>query len=404
LVTFLAALALPVSAHAGLYTIHNCPSSLQPNNDAGPWRAWSTGPLPSAGSYQGSCTPGGPLGAAIGWYANEQSFNTDIGAQLLTPSSAISIVSLRLVWAGAGKSSGSDTFGQVNSDTGSEIAHKAPFMVPAAQPDVVAFADGTHAAYVDSFCSTDGSTNCYFAANTTPVILLQGMDTTLSESVPPTAAITGGSLAGAGPVSGTGTLDFTASDGESGVLQSQLLVDGAPVLTDSYSAQCSYTNFAACPQVMPDAMAWNTAAVRDGVHQVAVRVTDAAGNTQTIGDHSVVVVNTTVTPVVHKPGEVRARFAVVWSWHGRRTRLISISAKHLPSRARVAIACGGAGCPGHFGHGTRAVGARGLGRELRGRVFTAPSRLRLTITASGLTPERIEFKIRDGARPVAKLL
>lgn len=111
-------------------------------------------------------------------------------------------MSLRLVWGGAGKSSGSDTFGQVNSDTGSEIAHETPFIVPATQPDVVDFPDGTHAAYVDSYCSTDGSTNCYFAANTTPVILLQGMDTTLSESVPPTAAITGGSLAGAGPVSG----------------------------------------------------------------------------------------------------------------------------------------------------------------------------------------------------------
>jgi hypothetical protein len=47
--------------------------------------------------------------------------------------------------------------------------------------------------------------------------------------------------------------------------------------------------------------------------------------------------------------------------------------------------------------------ARRDGLEHRGRARRR-ARLKLTITASGLTPERIEFKIRDGARPVAKLL
>jgi hypothetical protein len=399
-----AALALPISAEAGDYTIHNCPGSLQPNNDAGSWRSWATGPLPSVGGYQGSCTPDGGLGAVIGWYANEQSYNTSIGAELQTPSTAISIVSLRLVWAGAAKSSGSDTYGQVNSDSGSEFAEKAPFGASADNPTVIDFPDGTHAVYVDSFCTTDGSTNCYFATNTTPVIELLGMDTTLSESNPPSATITGGSLAGTGPVSGTGTLDFTATDGESGVQQSQLVVDGSPVVTDSYSSQCPYTEFAACPASMPDSMAWNTGAVPDGPHQVALRITDAAGNTQTVDDHTVVVSNPTITPVVRKPGEVKVRFIVVWKWHEERTRLVSIKAKHLPRRARFLVACRGGGCPRLRPGGASAAGTAGhLPRELQGRVFTAGDRLELTITETGLTPERIEFRIRDGARPVSKL-
>jgi hypothetical protein len=199
-------------------------------------------------------------------------------------------------------------------------------------------------------------------------------------------------------------LDFTAADGESGVQQSQLLVDGNPVITDSYSAGCPYTSFAACPPSMPDSMAWNTGAVPDGPHQVALRITDAAGNTQTIDDHSVVISNPTVTPVPRKRGEVKAQFTVVWRWSGARTRLVSIRARHLPRSARIVIACHGHGCPRLRGRRARAADARRLRSELEGRVFSAGDRLELTIRAPGLSPERIEFGIRDAATPTAMLL
>jgi len=393
----LAALALPAGARAGEYTIHNCPGSLAPNNDAGAWVAYSTAALPSAGAYQGSCTPGGTLGAAIGWFAIEQSFSTSIGSELQTPSNDISIVSLRLVWAGAAKSSGSDTYGQVNSDTGADFAEEAPFGASAADPTVVDFPDGTHSIWVDSFCTTDGSTNCYFATNTTPVIELVGMDTTLETSTPPSATVTGGSLAGSGPVSGIGTLDFTATDADSGVLESQLVVDGSPVLTDSYSADCPYTNFAACPASMPDSMAWNTAAVTDGQHQVALRITDAAGNVQTVDDHTVLVSNPTVTPVPSKPGVVKARFRIAWKWRGKRTRLVSIRTGPLPRGAAVAFACRGRHCP-------RLRPKKSLREKLQGRVFAAGDRLEFIVTAPGLRPERIEITIRRGKAPRARLL
>lgn len=42
LLTCIIALSFPSRAHAGVYTIHNCPDSLQPNNDTGSWRAYAT--------------------------------------------------------------------------------------------------------------------------------------------------------------------------------------------------------------------------------------------------------------------------------------------------------------------------------------------------------------------------
>jgi hypothetical protein len=90
-------------------------------------------------------------------------------------------------------------------------------------------------------------------------------------------------------------LQFTATDGQSGVRESQLLIDGSSVATDNYSSQCSYTNFAACPQSQVNSMTWNTNTVANGEHRVALRITDAAGNTHTVDDHPVTVSNPSAT-------------------------------------------------------------------------------------------------------------
>lgn len=272
------------------YTIHNCPASLQPNFDAGPLQPYSNAPLPSVGSFQGSCTPGSTLGTAIGWYANEQSLNTNLGVMLQSPVAGITIREMRLVWSVSHQSSGSDTFAQITSPS-SELIDPTPYVVGTSNPAKVSFPNGTRTVYVYSYCSYDGSTNCYFPSGVSPIIRIEGMDTTLEDANPPTATINGGSLAGGGPVSGTATLQFIATDGESGVRESQLLVDGSPILTDSYSSQCPYTNFAACPRSQTNSMGWDTNKIANGEHQVALRITDAAGNTQTVDNHLVLIAN-----------------------------------------------------------------------------------------------------------------
>jgi hypothetical protein len=340
--TLILVLALAGKAQAGEYTIHNCPASLQSNFDAGPWQSYG-GPLPSVGGFQGSCTPGSTLGTAIGWYATAQALNSNLGVVLQSPSSGITIREVRLVWSVSHQSSGSDTFAEVVSDTGSELIDPTPYAAGTSNPAKVYFPDGTHTVYVYSYCSYDDSANCNFPSPTSPVIKLEGMDTTLTDADPPTATINGGSLAASAPVSGNATLQFTATDGQSGVRESQLLIDGSPVAADNYSSQCSYANFAACPQSQVNSMTWNTNTVANGEHRVALRITDAAGNTHTVDDHSVTVANASATgPSAEPPACAEAP--------GTRTK-ITVAAKHhllvsgYRQRARLSGKLLGAGKP-----------------------------------------------------------
>ncbi len=285
------------TAYAGAYVIHNCPGSEQPNYDAGPWQSLNSAPLPSVGGFQASCTPGSnSLGTAIGWYANQQTLNTNLGVHLTSPSEGTTIRQVRLVWSVYHVASGSDTFAEVISDTGSELIAPTPYVAGPNDPADVYFPDGTHTIFVGDYCSYDASANCYFSSNTSPVVRLEGMDTTLEDTALPTASINGGSLATNGPVSGKATLQFTATDSESGVRESELLADGSPVTTHSYANQCPYMNFAACPQAMADSMTLNTDTIPNGEHRIALRVTSASGNKQTVDDHAVLIDNPSPSP------------------------------------------------------------------------------------------------------------
>lgn len=59
--------------------------------------------------------------------------------------------------------------------------------------------------------------------------------------------MTGGGLAGTGPLSGTQSLSYDAEDMGSGVRLAELLVDGQSVAKNDYIAECPYQSFAACP-------------------------------------------------------------------------------------------------------------------------------------------------------------
>jgi hypothetical protein len=124
--TALLALWPAIPVHADEYTIHNCPASLQPNFDAGPWQPWGE-PLASPSGYQASCTPGSTLGTAIGWYGAAQNFNTNTGVVLQTPSAALTVREMRLVWTASHQSSGSDTWAQITSGTGVELVAATPY-------------------------------------------------------------------------------------------------------------------------------------------------------------------------------------------------------------------------------------------------------------------------------------
>jgi hypothetical protein len=174
------------TAQADEYVIHNCPGSEQPNYNAGPWQSWSSAPLPSVGGFQSSCTPGSnSLGTAIGWYANQQAPNTNLGVELISPSERIAIRQVRLVWSVYHEISGSDTFAEVISDTGSELIAPTPYVAVTSNPATVYFPDDTHKIFIGDYCSYNASADCYFSSNTSPVVRLEGMDTTLEDTTFP---------------------------------------------------------------------------------------------------------------------------------------------------------------------------------------------------------------------------
>ncbi len=297
LLAFVFLIAADTTAYAGTYVIHNCPGSEQPNYDAGPWQSWGSAPLPSVGGFQASCTPGSnALGTAIGWYADQQTLNTNLGVKLISPSEGTTIRRVRLIWSVYHVTGGSDTFAEVVSDTGSELIAPTPYVAGTSDPANVYFPDATHMIFIGDYCSYNASANCYFSSNISPVVRVEGMDTTLENTALPTANINGGSLATNGPISGKATLQFTATDSESGVRESELLVDGSPVTTHSYANQCPYMDFAACPQAMADSMTLNTDPISNGDHRIALRVTSASGNKQTVDDHAVLIDNPNPSP------------------------------------------------------------------------------------------------------------
>src|SRR4051794_39131621 len=126
-----------------------------------------------------------------------------------------------------------------------------------------------------------------------PFLRVRGIRTMLEEGVQPQAGIDGGSMTFAGALKGARTLSYTATDAESGVEKVEMLLDGAPVATESLArdlslaagqqaGSCTYTGFQACPSEHGGVLSFDTGRVPDGTCELALRATDAAGNQRTI--------------------------------------------------------------------------------------------------------------------------
>jgi hypothetical protein len=148
----------------------------------------------------------------------------------------------------------------------------------------------------------------------------------------------------------------------------------------------------------------DTRLVADGDHELEVAVTDAAGNAAPVLDQEISTLNPSTTPVVKGRRRVRARLVVSWRWDGPRTLLRWVKSHRIPRRGRVSVRCRGRGCP-HLALtrvSTRRIAK--LWRALAHKTFTAGNKLDVTISAPHLKAERIEFTIRNGRKPGARLL
>jgi hypothetical protein len=331
-------------ARAGTYVINDCPSSPAATTDSGPWTVYG-GPQADKGAC--SAGPGdwiGPLGGSMGPATLD-------GVTVAVPSgSGITIREAKVWWAVPSSTSGATTFAIASTNNGTVGTAATPLDRSATPDDFVLPSSSTSFVLADYCSNDDAGAGCTFGAGENANLQLFGAQLTLSDSNLPSGAVTGGALAGGGPVSATQSLAFNAADADSGVRLAQLIVDGQIAAQHDYLASCPYTNLAACPTTRSDTLEWNTAGVGNGSHDLALRVVNAAGESATIDDHTVTTANSVVphipngTPCAGEQLSIKvARKRQVTVGYGRRIKLTgSLHCSSTPiARARVLIGGGG---------------------------------------------------------------
>jgi hypothetical protein len=127
-----------------------------------------------------------------------------------------------------------------------------------------------------------------------------GSFTLLDSTVPTVANVTGSLLAG-GTLTGSDTVNFTASNSGGGIYSASVLVDGRQVVgevpntnaglcVDLAAASSATMAFAApqpCPSTENVSLTVNTSAISAGQHHLQVLVTDAAGDEATAYDGTI---------------------------------------------------------------------------------------------------------------------
>jgi hypothetical protein len=315
-------LVLAAAAHAGRYHDYSCRT---PSGQTVPVDGWS-------GSTSGvtftnvedTCSQSGALVAALGDQPAERQANTDVATWALTVPSPETVAGATLWRAGdtAGGAkvnatyqfwlAGSSEFsvfdeclavlacvGQGN--TAQPLASENRVVVPA--PHL-----GPHL-YVRASCGGIYEYKCPTAVgdaqNYSAVVYLYAADLVLEQNEGPSASNVSGPLASEQPVHGASDLIFSATDPGAGIFQAVFNIDGQVVqetvvnengghcrnvgqTTDGLSA---FLYLQPCLKSVTADVGFDTTKVSNGTHHLIVTVTDAAGNTATVLDRSVVVQN-----------------------------------------------------------------------------------------------------------------
>jgi len=139
-------------------------------------------------------------------------------------------------------------------------------------------------------CPANGSSSWYWSATD----MLQATLLLENDEGPAAGSVTG-PVSEAGPLSGTESLSFSATDPASGVYRVQASLDGqsiysgtpntnhgecAPVGT--YAGVPEFVSASPCPHSVSASIPVNTTSVHDGRHELVVTVEDAAGNETTL--------------------------------------------------------------------------------------------------------------------------
>ena len=142
---------------------------------------------------------------------------------------------------------------------------------------------------------------------------VRGIELTLHEDVTPAGSAVGGTLLGDKPVSVVRSLDYYASDAQSGVARVEAVIGDTVVAARDLAGRCSFADWSACPTTDRDTLSVDTRSVPDGLHALVLRTIDAAGNRH---DEKVKNIEVRNTPAAGPPAigstssaELTARFA-----------------------------------------------------------------------------------------------
>lgn len=242
-------------------------------------------------------------------------------------------------------------------------------------------------------------------------LLVRGMEVTLSEQLAPTVASPGGTLLSGGPQQGIGTVSFVASDPQSGLAKVEVLLGDTVVETQDLTPRCLYSDFTVCPAFDDEALEVDTRAVPNGSYDLAVRVTDAAGNAQVVqGGGSVEIANGTLA---------LRRFAIAANFKGSKLSMLTVPyGRRVSLRGRLTQGAQAlVGSPvavlerldqrGAREKTTRTVTTRADGSFSIGLATSRPSRyVRLAYRPAGgaqVVSRKLRLRVAAGARVRASL-
>ena len=284
--------AAPGAAHAGTYPMYSCNVPGHRTFTRGPW---TINPSLNGGNTRlgalDQCASGGWFGVGKGAVGMDPNSMAGVGLSVPVGYSISQLKSYPLAdlpGTGSPASVGNEIggFDFLLWSSPATIDRTGP-----TNPYVQAVDAGTNSFWWTLFCGADAGQRCdLFSA--TPLVL-QGIETTVSESAAPAAGIDGGTLTTAGAKKGTKTVAVTGTDALSGVKKLEVLLDDTVLGTVDYSndwtktlaaqkpGTCAFADWHACPTTQSTTFSVDTTRVVDGAYALSVRATDAAGNVRT---------------------------------------------------------------------------------------------------------------------------
>jgi hypothetical protein len=324
---------------AGTYVMRSCNVPGQRAATAAPW-TW----LHTVNTYSNDeCASGGGFGLNAGAMQRATAAAVVLERPREGPQNVITIRRVRLWLVARLTSTGSSLFVAASAGGNTGTLAENIFGPPGGDTLTTPYVSPVLLADTGSYVvllSCSGSTSDGCSPGSPNPLEVRGAEVTLQEDVAPTGSI-GGALLDGGAQSGIRSVNYALSDQESGVAEVSAVLGTTVVAIQDFQSECTYSNFAACPQTRSGPLMIDTRRVPDGLYPFSIRVIDAAGNRETIqAPHTVQVANgrVDVTPNgVGATGDAKLTAAFV----GRRGATVTVPyTRRVVVRGRLTTSSG----------------------------------------------------------------